>query len=71
VRVDEGLQKLERFLDEAYLEHMSPLMIIHGHGTGAMKSAVRDFVRACSYKNKSRPGETYEGGDGVTVVNFS
>lgn len=70
-RVDEGIAKLERFLDEGYLEHLSPLMIIHGHGTGAMKSAVREFLRNCSYKNKSRPGETYEGGDGVTVVNFT
>ena len=70
-RVDEGLAKLERFIDECYLEHLSPIMIIHGHGTGAMKQAVRDFLRGCNYKNKSRPGETYEGGDGVTVVNFS
>lgn len=70
-RVDEGLQLLERFIDESYLEHLSPLMVIHGHGTGAMKAAVRDFLRTCSYKNKSRPGEPYEGGDGVTVINFS
>lgn len=70
-RVDEGLALLERFVDEAYLEQMSPLMVIHGHGTGAMKAAVRDFLRGCSYKNKSRPGEPYEGGDGVTVINFA
>lgn len=70
-RVDQGLALLERFVDEAYLAHLSPLMIIHGHGTGAMKQAVRDFLKDCNYKNKSRPGETYEGGDGVTVVNFA
>lgn len=70
-RVDEGMAKLERFIDESYLEHLSPLMVIHGHGTGAMKQAVRDYLRHCNYKNKSRPGENYEGGDGVTVINFS
>ncbi len=70
-RVDEGLALLERFVDESYLAHLSPLMVIHGHGTGAMKSAVRDFLKSCNYKNKSRPGENYEGGDGVTVINFS
>ena len=69
-RVDEGLALLERFVDEAYLEQLSPLMVIHGHGTGAMKSAVRDYLQSCSYKNKFRPGEMYEGGDGVTVINF-
>jgi DNA mismatch repair protein MutS2 len=69
-RVDEGIAALERFVDEAYLEHLSPLMVIHGHCTGAKKSAVRDFLSSCSYKNKSRPGENYEGGDGVTVINF-
>jgi DNA mismatch repair protein MutS2 len=70
-RVDEGLALLARFVDEAYLERLSPVMIIHGHGTGAMKAAVRDYLRNCDYKNKSRPGEPYEGGDGVTVVNFA
>ncbi len=69
-RVDEGLALLERFVDEAYLEQLSPLMVIHGHGTGAIKAAVREFLQSCSYKNKFRPGEPYEGGDGVTVINF-
>lgn len=70
LRVDEALQKVETFIDTGYLQHVSPLMIIHGHGTGAIKSAVRAFLSNCSYKNEFRPGETYEGGDGVTVVNF-
>ncbi len=70
-RVDEGLALLERFLDESYLAQLSPLMVIHGHGTGAMKQAVRDYLADCSYKNKARPGENYEGGDGVTVINFT
>ena len=69
-RVDEALAKLERFLDESVLSTSSPVMIIHGHGTGAMKSAVREYLRASNYANTFRPGEVYEGGDGVTVVDL-
>lgn len=69
-RVDEAMAEVERFLDSCYREQLSPLMIIHGHGTGAIKGAVRSFLSSCSYANKSRSGENYEGGDGVTVVNF-
>lgn len=67
-RVDQALLKVEAFVDECSVHHVSPLMIIHGHGTGAIKSAVRDFLKSCRYPSRFRPGETYEGGDGVTVV---
>lgn len=67
-RVDSALQQTEAFIDQCSLQRISPLMIIHGHGTGAVKSAVRDFLRSCGYPARFRPGETYEGGDGVTVV---
>ena len=60
----------ERFLDESFLHHVSPIMVIHGHGTGAIKSAVRDYLRTCNYPVEFRPGQTYEGGDGVTVIEF-
>jgi DNA mismatch repair protein MutS2 len=69
-RVDEALSNLEHFIDSAYLERLSPLMIIHGHGTGRVKAAVRDFLTNSSYDAKWRGGENYEGGDGVTVVSF-
>ena len=67
-RVLEALDALERFLDHSTVAHVSPVMIIHGHGTGAVKAAVRDYLKTSSYVETSRPGETYEGGDGVTVV---
>lgn len=69
-RLNEAGSVIEKFVDTAYLEHVSPVMIIHGHGTGALKSAVRDFLRDCSYNISYRPGETHEGGDGVTVISF-
>lgn len=67
-RVDAALAKLERFLDTLSVEGISPGMIIHGHGTGAVKSASRDFLSTCRYISNFRPGELYEGGDGVTIV---
>jgi len=67
-RVEEAIAQLERFLDEALLSGINPTMIIHGHGTGAIKSAVRDYLSSSSYARSFRPGEVYEGGDGVTVV---
>jgi DNA mismatch repair protein MutS2 len=42
--------------------------IIHGHGTGAMKAAVREALRQMPYVQRSRAGEAGEGGDGATVV---
>jgi DNA mismatch repair protein MutS2 len=42
--------------------------LIHGHGKGALRDAVRDAVKGSAYVAKSRPGEPREGGDGVTVV---
>ena len=67
-RVDAALIKLEQFLDACLLSSISPLMIIHGHGTGAVKEAVRNFLSKSKYVSKFRPGETYEGADGVTVA---
>jgi DNA mismatch repair protein MutS2 len=67
-RVDAALIKLEQFLDDCLLSSISPVMIIHGHGTGAVKEAVRQYLSASNYVSKFRPGETYEGADGVTVA---
>lgn len=69
-RVDEAMTNLEKFVDSNFVTHTSPIMIIHGHGTGAIKAAVRDYLGRGAYPLKFRPGETYEGGDGVTVVTF-
>ncbi len=67
-RVDAALGRLERFLDQCTLDGVSPVMIIHGHGTGAMKVAVRENLAISGYVLSFRPGELYEGGDGVTIV---
>jgi len=68
LRVDEGLELLDAQLDRAVLAGLPWLRVIHGHGSGAMKSAVRDAVRHHPSVTRSRPGERGEGGDGVTVA---
>ncbi len=69
-RVEEALDELEGFLDEASLANLTPVYVIHGHGTGALKSAVRDFLTTSPYVAKFRPGEGAEGGDGVSVIDL-
>jgi DNA mismatch repair protein MutS2 len=70
MRVDEALDKLTQFVDESVLNSVSPFMIIHGHGTGALKRAVRDSLGQSSHAIAFRAGESFEGGDGVTLVSL-
>ena len=70
-RVEDALDSLEFYLDKASLANLSPVTIIHGHGTGALKSAVRDFLSTSPYVAKYRPGEDTEGGDGVSVIDIN
>lgn len=68
MRVDEALEKVELFLDAVYAADLGGAYIIHGHGTGALKRAVRGFLPSSSYVQEHRRGERGEGGDGVTVA---
>jgi DNA mismatch repair protein MutS2 len=70
LRVDDGLRELDVRLDRALLVGMPWVHVIHGHGTGAMKQAVREALRAHPRVRRFRAGEQGEGGDGVTVVYF-
>ncbi len=67
-RVEEGLEKLERYLDNAYLARLPWVRIIHGKGTGALRDAVRDMLRHHPAVGEFRAGDANEGGDGVTVA---
>ncbi len=69
-RVEEALDEVENYLDRASLANLSPVYIIHGHGTGALKQAVRDFLNTSPYVAKFRSGGESEGGDGVSVVDI-
>jgi DNA mismatch repair protein MutS2 len=69
-RVDDAMLELERFLDASVMAGVSVAMIIHGHGTGAVRNAVREYLNQSNYANAFRPGESFEGGDGVTLVDL-
>jgi DNA mismatch repair protein MutS2 len=68
MRADEALTELEQFLDRGLRSGEEAALIVHGHGTGALKQAIRDYLASSPYIRMFRPGETHEGGDGVTVV---
>lgn len=67
---EEALDHTVAALDRAVCHGTRWLRIIHGHGTGKLKSAVREYLRSSPYVGHSRPGERNEGGDGVTVVDL-
>jgi len=69
-RVEEALDALARYLDDASLAGLASATIIHGLGTGALRDAVRDVVATHPLVRSSRPGERGEGGDGATIVSF-
>jgi DNA mismatch repair protein MutS2 len=66
--VDEATNATEKFLDRALLNNNGSIFIIHGHGTGALRNALREFLQDSSYVERSRPGKREDGGDGITVA---
>jgi DNA mismatch repair protein MutS2 len=71
LKVEEALNKLESDLDKMIRNAINTAVIIHGHGTGALKEAVRNKLKTSSYVKKFRPGEYGEGGDGVTIASLT
>jgi DNA mismatch repair protein MutS2 len=67
-RVDEALDALGRYLDDAGLAGLNKVLIIHGMGTGALRDAVRAEASGHPLVRSLRPGERGEGGDGATIV---
>ncbi|MCI9568128.1 MAG: endonuclease MutS2, partial [Lawsonibacter sp.] len=65
---DEAVATLERFLDTAMMGKLETVTIVHGKGTGAVRSAVRTYLKRSRYVKSFRPGRYGEGEDGVTVA---
>jgi DNA mismatch repair protein MutS2 len=70
-RVDDGLDEFQRWLERGFAAGMLFGRVIHGHGTGAMKDAVRAELRQSQFVKRWEPGGEKEGGDGVSVVFFN
>ena len=68
--VDEALSELDKYLDDAYLAHLSTVRVVHGKGTGALRSAVHNHLKRIKYVKNYRLGEYGEGDAGVTIVTF-
>ena len=68
--VDEALPKLDKYLDDAYMAHLSKVRIVHGKGTGALRSAVQSHLKKISYVRSFQLAEYGEGDAGVTIVEF-
>lgn len=70
-KIDEALTDLDTYLDKASLAGLTPIEIIHGHGTGQLRSAIRNYLLDSPYVAKFRPGEDTEGGNGITIVDLN
>ena len=68
--VDEAMPVLGKYLDDAYLAHLSKVTVIHGRGTGALRKAVHNHLKRTKYVKSYRLGEFGEGDMGVTIVEF-
>jgi len=70
-RVDEALEEVERYLDAASRAGHDEVRIVHGHGTGRLRSAVRKFLDEHVLVDSHRSGRGNEGGDGATVAKLA
>ncbi|MCB0029165.1 MAG: Smr/MutS family protein, partial [Anaerolineales bacterium] len=69
-RIEEGLERLEQYLDQAFLANLPWVRIIHGKGTGRLRTAVRKVLAKHRDVNSWEEGKDGEGGSGVTVAKF-
>ncbi len=69
-RAEDAMRLIEQFLDRCTRNGDDAALVIHGHGTGAIKRELREWLKRTPYATSFRPGDGNEGGDGVTVVVF-
>ena len=66
--VDEGLLELDRYIDHALRMGIGEFTVIHGKGTGVLRSAVREYLKKSTFVKSHRLGTFGEGEDGVSIV---
>jgi DNA mismatch repair protein MutS2 len=70
-RVDAALALIDRALDQAAAAGATRLRVLHGHGTGRLKSAIRAHLVDSPYIASHRPGDDTEGGDAATIITLA
>jgi DNA mismatch repair protein MutS2 len=68
LRAEEAESKLIYFLDKLYAEGETTAYLIHGHGTGALKTRLRAYLGESPYVSAFRGGDPHRGGDGMTII---
>ena len=68
--VDEAISQLDKYLDDAYLAHLSPVRVVHGKGTGALRNGIHQYLKKQKHVKTFRLGVFGEGDAGVTIVEF-
>lgn len=68
--VDEAIPLVDKYLDDCFMAKLSPVRIVHGKGTGALRNGIQKYLKTNKYVDSFRPGTFGEGEMGVTVVNL-
>ena len=68
--VDEALPIVDKYLDDCYIAKLSPIRIVHGKGTGALRNGIHRYLKTNKIVDYFRLGTFGEGEMGVTVVNL-
>lgn len=68
--VDEAIPQVDRFLNDAVMAGVSPVEIIHGKGTGALRKGIQDYLRTLNFVTDFHMADVRNGGAGVTEVYF-
>ncbi len=68
--VDEAIAELDKYLDDAYLAHLSEVRVVHGKGTGALRNGIHSYLKSVPIVKEFHLAAFGEGDAGVTIVKF-